>query len=195
MKGKLLALRRVAGDPVEMSDIALLAACGVGDGAALGALFDRHRSAVQRFLARLADQRDTDDLVQETFLQVNRSAVRFRGGSSVKTWILGIAVNVSRHHRRAEARRNSATTSFVGQSQGAPMTPDEATRKREFAVHLQHALAELPRDLREAFVMCDLEEVPGAEAAAVLGVREGTLWWRLSEARKTLRAALEGMSP
>ena len=92
MKGKLLALRRVAGDPAEMSDVALLAACAVGDSAALGALFDRHRSAVQRFLARLADQRDTDDLVQETFLQVNRSADRFRGRSSVKTWILGIAV-------------------------------------------------------------------------------------------------------
>ena len=77
----------------------------------------------------------------------------------------------------------------------ADWTPDEATRKREFALHLQRALAELPRGLREAFVMCDLEEVPGVEAAAVLGVREGTLWWRLSEARKTLRAALEGMSP
>ncbi len=195
MKGKLLALRRVAGDPVEMSDVALLAACAVGDSAALGALFDRHRTAVQRFLARLADQRDTDDLVQETFLQVNRSADRFRGRSSVKTWILGIAVNVSRRHRRTEARRHSATTSFVGQPQPSPMTPDEATRKRQFAVHLQRALAELPCDLREAFVMCDLEGVPGAEAAAVLGVREGTLWWRLSEARKTLRAALEGMSP
>ncbi len=195
MKGKLLALRRVAGDPVEMSDTALLAACAVGDGAALGALFDRHRSAVQRFLARLADQRDTDDLVQETFLQVNRSADRFRGGSSVKTWILGIAVNVSRHHRRAEVRRNSATTTFIGQPQPSPITPDEATRKREFAMHLQRALVELPHDLRVAFVMCDLEEVPGVEAAAVLAVREGTLWWRLSEARKALRAALEGMSP
>jgi RNA polymerase sigma-70 factor (ECF subfamily) len=197
MKGKLIALRRVTGEPSEMSDVALLAACAVGETAALGALFDRHRTMVHRFLARLAgaDQRNTDDLVQETFLQVNRSAARFRGRSAVRTWMLGIAVNVSRRHGRSEARRRAATTDFIGQPQRSPMTPDETARKRQFAQHLQRALAGLPQDLREAFVMCDLEEIAGAEAATALGIRQGTLWWRLSEARKALRTALEGMTP
>jgi RNA polymerase sigma-70 factor (ECF subfamily) len=197
MKGKLLALRRVSGEPSEMSDVALLAACAVGETAALGALFDRHRMMVHRFLARLAgaDQGNTDDLVQETFLQVNRSAARFRGRSAVRTWMLGIAVNVSRRHARSETRRRTATTNFIGQPQRSPVTPDETARKRQFAQHLQRALAELPQDLREAFVMCDLEEIAGAEAATALGIRQGTLWWRLSEARKALRTALEGMTP
>lgn len=197
MKGKVLALRRITGSPSEMSDVALIAACAVGDTAALGALFDRHRAVVHRFLARLAgaDQRHTDDLVQETFLQVHRSAARYRGRAAVRTWMLGIAVNVARRHGRTEARRRTATTSFSDQPRHAAPTPDEAARTREFVQHLERALAALPRELREAFVICDLEQIAGAEAASALGIREGTLWWRLSEARKALRGALEGMAP
>ncbi|MEO7732954.1 MAG: RNA polymerase sigma factor [Kofleriaceae bacterium] len=197
MRGKLLALRRATGAPAEMSDVALLAACAVGEATALGAMFDRHRATVQRLLARLAgaDQHCTDDLVQETFLQVQRSAARFAGRSSVKTWILGIAANLARHHRRTEARRRTASTEFITQPQRAPTTPHELACKHQFVAQLQHALAALPHEQREVFVMCDLEDVSGAEAAAVLGIREGTLWWRLSEARKALRAALEGMTP
>lgn len=196
MKGKLLALHRVRGEPAEMSDAALVAACAAGDTAALGALFDRHRAMVHRFLTRLAGaDRDTDDLVQETFLQVHRSAARFGGRASVKTWLLGIAVNVSRRHRRTEGRRRTATSDLGRQPQRPSSAPDEATHNRQLVAHLLGALAALPPELREAFVMCDLEEVPGAEAAAVLGIRPGTLWWRLSEARRALREALDGMAP
>jgi RNA polymerase sigma-70 factor, ECF subfamily len=194
MSGKLVALRRVQGDPVEMSDAALLAACGVGDSAALGALFDRHRASVQRFLSRMAhvEQRNVDDLVQETFLQVHRSAKKFAEKSTVKTWIIGIAVNVARHHARSEMRRRKATSNFVSQPQLAVVMPTETTLQAQFVAKLQQGLAELPPELREVFVLCDLEEIPGAEAAHLLNVRQGTLWWRLSEARKRLRTVMQG---
>ena len=73
----------------------------------------------------------------------------------------------------------------------------QAAAKRSVAIALRNRWRrqQLAPDLREVFVMCDLEEVPGAEAATALGLREGTLWWRLSEARKALRKALEGMTP
>ena len=57
------------------------------------------------------------------------------------------------------------------------------------------ALDDLPHDLREAFVMCDLEEVAGVDVARALGVREGTLWRRLHEARRALRCALTEKAP
>jgi RNA polymerase sigma-70 factor (ECF subfamily) len=57
---------------------------------------------------------------------------------------------------------------------------------------LKAAMEGLPHDLREVFVMCDLEEIRGVDAARVLDIREGTLWRRLHEARKALREALEG---
>jgi RNA polymerase sigma-70 factor (ECF subfamily) len=86
-------------EPTEaLSDAALVAACGAGDTEALGALFDRRQGDVRRFLFRLAgtDARDLDDLVQMTFLEALRASARFRGGSTVKTWLFGIAANIVR---------------------------------------------------------------------------------------------------
>lgn len=197
VRGKLVALRRAAGKPCEMSDEALLAACAVGDAPALGALFDRHRAAVHRYISRLAGTgaRDIDDLVQQTFVAVPRTAPKFGGRSSVRTWIFGIASNVVRHHVRAEIRRRAATTRYADQPSVVPSGPHEVARRRQLFASLERALVELPLPQREAFVLCDLEEVPGADAARTLGIREGTLWWRLAEARKALRRALEGMEP
>jgi len=193
VKGKLLPLRRVAGDAAEMSDDALLAASAVGESAALGALFDRYHARIHRFLGRLSgtDRRDLDDLVQATFLEVRRSAARFGGRASVKTWIFGIAVNVVRHHVRGEMRRRAMNQRFAELPAGLAAAPDTDAEQRQLLARVAAALAELPHDLKVALVMCDLEDIPGAEAARVLGVREGTLWRRLHEARKRLRAAVK----
>jgi RNA polymerase sigma-70 factor (ECF subfamily) len=193
--GKLLPLRRDAPAPeAAISDAALLAACAVGDGAALGALFDRHQRSVARFIGRLArpGTGELADLVQTTFIEVNRAAAAFKGKSTVRTWIFGIAANVVRHHVRGEMRRRALlaeVTSRVPPNGGAP---DEAAVHRQLLRRLHDALHALPPALRETFVLCELEEVPGAEAARALGVREGTLWWRLHEARRRLRAAVDG---
>ena len=56
---------------------------------------------------------------------------------------------------------------------------------------MQSVLASLPHDLRVVFVMCELEEVSGAEAARVLNLRQGTLYRRLHDARRKLRYALD----
>src|SRR5262245_54267609 len=86
MAARLLAFRRAEGVVTEMSDEALLAACAVGDTAALGVLYDRHQASVRRFLARLRGARaaELDDLVQATFIEVWRSSPRFRRRSAVK---------------------------------------------------------------------------------------------------------------
>lgn len=180
-----------------MSDEALLAACAVGDAPSLGALFDRHRAAVHRYVSRLTgtDARDLDDLVQQTFVEVPRSAPRYSGRATVRTWILGIASNVVRHHVRAEARRRAATTRYADQPHAVPSGPHDLARRQQLLAKLEDALMDLPLTQREVFVLCDLEGVPGAEAARALEIREGTLWWRLAEARKALRRALEGMAP
>ena len=69
--------------------------------------------------------------------------------------------------------------------------PDEALQRAQALQRLAAAVEELPHDLRAAYVLCDLEELPGVEAARVLGVRAGTLWRRLHEARRALRDAIE----
>ena len=98
MTAKIVPLRRPAAERVaEVPDTALLDACAVGDGSALGALFDRHHVAVERFVGRLSycDADELADLVQNTFIEVGRSARSFKGKSSVKTWIFSIAATLA----------------------------------------------------------------------------------------------------
>jgi RNA polymerase sigma-70 factor, ECF subfamily len=193
---KLVPLRRVAGDIAEMSDEALLAACATGDAPALGALFDRFHLAVYRFAGRLpmTDDLARDDLVQSTFLEVRRAALSFRGTSSVKTWILGVAANVARHMLRAERRRRVHQARYLERITAAPELLDAQLERRKLLARIAEALAQLPRDQQIAFILCDLEQLPGVEVARVLEIPEGTLWRRLHTARKAMREAIERAS-
>ena len=198
MTERLIALRpfhngrpvRITGE--QLSDEALLAACATGDAVALGALFDRFHDAVYRFASRLArtDELARDDLVQATFLEVCRSAHAFRGTSSVKTWILGIAANLARHAVRSEQRRRVHQAKYLERLGAAPARPDAQIDRRKLFGRIAEALAELPREQQVAFILCDLEQLAGAEVARVLEIPEGTLWRRLHTARKSMRAAL-----
>ncbi len=176
----------------EISDEALLASCGVGDSAALGALFDRHHEAVYRLISRLlhAEPAETDDLVQMTFLEAWRAAPKFSGRGSVKSFLYGIAANTVRHHFRSTRRRRNAHAAIPEPSPSH--RPDETALRAQQIERLSRALDELPHDLRAAYVLCDLEDLPGVEAAQVLGCRAGTLWRRLHDARRALRDAIDG---
>jgi len=176
----------------EISDEALLAACGVGDSAALGALFDRHHEAVYRLVSRLlrGEPAETDDLVQTTFLEAWKSAATYGGRGSVKSFLFGIAANTARRHFRSTARRRAAYADWPEPLPGG--TPDDAAVRTQQLARLAAALDDLPLDLRTAYVLCDLEDLPGVEAARVLGIRAGTLWRRLHEARRALRDAIDG---
>lgn len=176
-----------------MSDQALLAACATGDMAALDALFERFHIPLYRFLGRLLshDRPACDDLVQATFLEVRRVARAFRGTSSVKTWILGIGSNVARHQVRSERRRSARQHHYAEGLSAISVRPDEQFEQRELLQQAARALGDLPHHQRVAFVLCDLEQVPGVDVARALGVPEGTIWRRLHVARKAVRAALE----
>ncbi|MFT3697607.1 MAG: RNA polymerase sigma factor [Kofleriaceae bacterium] len=190
--GQVVPLRRHDAR-VELSDEALLAACGVGDSAALGALFDRHHVAVHRLVSRLlrSEASEIDDLVQTTFMEAWRSAKKYSGGGAVKSWIYGIAANLVRHYVRGSKRRRDAYAR-VPEPVEIPAGPRDSALRAQQLDRLAAALEKLPHDLRTAYVLCDLEEVPGIEAARILDVRPGTLWRRLHDARHALRAAIDG---
>jgi RNA polymerase sigma-70 factor (ECF subfamily) len=197
--GQIVPLRRPprAGERrAELSDEALLAASGVGDSTALGALFDRHHEAIYRFVSRLlrTDPAEIDDLVQTTFLEAWRSAPRFTGRGSVKSFLFGVAANTVRHHLRNTRRRRSLLASWFSPTDRTSNddAPDAALARAQQVGRLAAALDQLPHDLRVVYVLCDLEDVPGVEAARMLDVRPGTLWRRLHDARRELRIAIDG---
>lgn len=191
MNAKVLPLRPP--DKVSMSVEGLIVACGEGDVAALGILYDRLQADVWRFLARVvgAQHPELDDLVQSTFIEVYKSASRFSGRSTPKVWVFGIANNLARRHGRDRARRKKAFETLQTLPEPTSRAIDQTTDERRQIARLAQAMDRLTHDQRVAFVMCDLEEVSGVDAARALGVRPGTLWRRLHDARKALRRALE----
>jgi RNA polymerase sigma-70 factor (ECF subfamily) len=190
--GKLLPFRRVEGRTEELSDRALVSALAEGDQAALGALYDRFQRDVYRFVARLAST-DADDFVQMTFLEAYRSAPRFRGEAAVKTWLFGIAANLVRNHHRGTQRKQRAHDSLQVMPRRPPTDPGEAITREQQRQCLARAIETLTPALREAYVLCVIEEVTGKEAAQALGVREASLYRRLTDARNAIRAAIEEM--
>jgi len=195
-EGKLLPFRRVSGSVDEISDRALVSAIADGDQAALGALYDRFHRDVFRFVDRLARfSNEADDLVQMTFLEAHRSAPRFRGDSAVKTWLFGIAANLVRVRFRSEARKRRAVDALQAIPRRPPTEPGDAMTREEQRRRLAAAIDALTPALREAYVLCIVEELSGKEAARALGIREASLWRRLSNARDSLRAAIEETQP
>ena len=131
---------------------------------------------------------DPDDLLR-SLVEAWRSARKYSGHGAVRSYLFGIAANTVRHHVRSAVRRRAALADVPAPA--AARAPDEVVMRAQQVSRLADALEELPHDLRAAYVMCDIEDVPGVEAARVLGVRAGTLWRRLHEARRALRDAIE----
>jgi RNA polymerase sigma-70 factor (ECF subfamily) len=192
--GKLLPFRRVSGGVDDISDRALVSAIADGDQTALGALYDRFHRDVFRFVDRLGRfSGDADDIVQMTFLEAHRSAPRFRGDATVKTWLFGIAANLVRVRFRSDARKRRAVDALQAIPRRPPTDPGDAMTREEQRRRIAAAIDSLTPALREAYVLCVLEELSGKQAAQALGIREASVWRRLSNARDAIRAAIEEM--
>jgi RNA polymerase sigma-70 factor (ECF subfamily) len=174
------------------SDEALIAACARQEPDALREIFRRHHAVVYRFVSRLigAGNPAVDDAVQLTFLTAWRRADSFSGRAAVRSWLFGIAANVARDHRRSERRRLNVFDVFKTRPAPEPPLIDDVVSRKQLVEKVMAALDDLPHDLRVAYVLCELEDVPGVDAARAVGVRPGTMWKRLHQARRRLREVL-----
>jgi RNA polymerase sigma-70 factor (ECF subfamily) len=171
----------------------LLARVADGQAQALGEVYDLHHEAVRAFAARLlGDAAIAEDLVHEVFVALPRAIRGFKGGSSLRSFLTGIAINHARHYVRGAVRRRAAVARLGAQpSAEGPETPERAAEQSLFLSALNRALDELPLEQRVAFVLCDVEERTSSEAAQITGAPEATMRTRLHHARKKLRSALE----
>jgi RNA polymerase sigma factor (sigma-70 family) len=171
-------------------DRALLARTSAGDREALTALYTRHRSAVFAYLLRLTpDQHLAEDLLQETFVAVWKSAASFAGRSTVKTWLIGIA------HRQAHNVLRRRSEPLVDEAELAALVaadpePEDAALAHATRAELLAAIAQLSLAHRETLALAFGQEMPAAEIAEALGIPIGTVRSRLRDAKRLLRAAL-----
>jgi RNA polymerase sigma-70 factor (ECF subfamily) len=162
-----------------------------GDLAALGKVYDEHHAAVRTFARRLIGEEAAEDLVHDTFLTLPKALRRWNGTGSLRTFIIGIAVNHARHHVRAASRRRLAMARFSEEPRAQPRSQEEQSQQRKLAELLLRALDTLSFDHRTTFVLCEVEDRPSPEVAQILGIPEATVRTRLFHARKQLRSWLE----
>jgi RNA polymerase sigma-70 factor (ECF subfamily) len=169
----------------------LVARLAAGDDAALREAYRQHHDSVRAFANRLINERDAaEDLVHEVFVALPRAVKRFRGQSSLRQFLISMAVNHARHHLRAAMRRRRAEQRLTHQPQPPAVTPDRIFERRQLGRALVAALDQLPIDQRVAFVLCEFEDRSSAEAAHIVGTSDGNVRLRLFHARRALRRLL-----
>jgi RNA polymerase sigma-70 factor (ECF subfamily) len=169
-----------------------LSALRRGDPRAVAEAYDEHHAAVRAFAQRLlGDPSVAEDLVHDVFVRLPKAISRFRGDSTLRTFLVSIAVNRARHFVRAASRQRAAMERMSHERPAPIEDPEQQVGRRELACALSRALEALPLDQRVAFVLCEVEQRGCAEAGAIMDVPEGTVKSRLFHARRKLREALE----
>ncbi|GAA5189093.1 RNA polymerase sigma factor SigM [Rugosimonospora acidiphila] len=171
-------------DPAVLDDGALLAAHVAGDPAAFGELVRRHRDRLWAVALRtLGDREEAADALQDAMISALRAADRFRGEAAVTTWLHRIVVNACLDRIR---RRQARPTVALADSDPVPTPAVDS----DTALDVRAALARLPEEQRLALILVDVEGYPVSEAAAILGVAEGTVKSRCARGRARLAALL-----
>lgn len=187
-------------DSIRTEESLLLDRVRQGDRDAAAALMQRNNRALWR-IARgiLRDDAEAEEVVQETYLRGLSAIDRFRGDSSLATWLARIVVNEAM--RRLERRRPSVPMEEWDETLGAdpgayalaaPSDPEQVAARAEIRRLVEHAIDRLPAPFRAVFIMRTIEQMTVEETAAALGIPPATVKTRLWRANLALRAALGG---
>lgn len=166
-------------------------------------LVQAHERMVYRVAYRfLSDETDAMDVTQEVFIRVHRSLGKFRGDSSLSTWIYTITANLSRNAIRS--RKNRAKVQILAPEEREGQTPfwDKVAdnhgglayrqaESRDLKGAIESSLQDLPPDYREAVILRDLEDLDYQEIAKVLETSVGTVKSRIARGRSILREKLK----
>ncbi|MEM6330440.1 MAG: RNA polymerase sigma factor, partial [Planctomycetota bacterium] len=173
------------------------AAARAGDRVALARLLRTLQDPVWRYcLSQLRNHADADDATQETARRVVASIGRFRGGSTAKTWVLGVALNVCRERRRDRTKHGDTTPAHE-----QPSTPEDRRRPDQMAIAAEEAgavhklLAGLPPRQGEAVVLRYFEQLSVQETADAMGCSVGAVKATLWQALRRLREQLQQPDP
>ena len=191
--------------PPEPTDEELLASYQQGEVGAFERLLRRHRGPLFTFLVRmLGDREKAEDLAQEAFLRIVKGAADWEQRAKFRTWLYTIARNLcvdqSRRDKFRRADSLDARTpgdgaeegpALVEQIAGGGPAPDRGAESTRLRPLLARALAALPAEQREVFVLREQAGVPFKEIAGMVGVNENTVKSRMRYALEGLRKQLE----
>jgi RNA polymerase sigma-70 factor, ECF subfamily len=182
-----------------MSDDAeQIAAARRGDRAAFADLVRAHQRRVYATaLHIMGNHSDADDVAQETFVKAYRHLAGFDGRSDLFTWLYRITVNTALNHMRSRKRgdvlaRSGEEEAVASGADDTQKTPREWVEIADRFQRVIKEIAELSPVLRVTLVLATVEQIPYKKIAEILDIPEGTVAWRVNEARKQLRDRLDG---
>lgn len=174
-----------------------------GDRSALERFVTMYQGQVYRICLRvLKNESEAEDMAQETFLRACKALPIFRQESGISTWLLKIALNVSRNRydylKRRQMAQHRSMSDFEGdhwqlKHSGKIENPEQHSMRDEAQVHLEIAFARLCADHRLLLNLRDAEELSYQEITEVTGLPEGTIKSKLHRARKQLAQNYEAL--
>lgn len=182
---------RVLASVDELDEEQLVALLIRRDQGAFVRIYREHAPLITRVLARMGvGQQDTEDLLQTTFTEAMSGVARFEGRSTIRGWLLGVALNQARNHIRGRVQARASAPQLASHGAAESPSAEEMLSGAQQLDRLQRALDRLPAIQREALVLCELGDLPAREVSSLLGVPAGTVWRRVHDAKASLRKAL-----
>ncbi|NOR62793.1 MAG: sigma-70 family RNA polymerase sigma factor [Rhodobacteraceae bacterium] len=170
---------------MEKSSENLAAEAGAGSAEAFGVLLERHYDLMYRVAYRtLGQQADAEDLVQEICAALPKKLQSFRSDAKFESWLYRVVVNAGRDLMR---KRGAQARAADGWGDVEVMQREAAVEKKESLSWLARAMQRLSPELRETVALVLGEEMTHAQAGKVLGLKEGSVSWRMNEVKKELR--------
>jgi RNA polymerase sigma-70 factor, ECF subfamily len=187
------------------SDVELMLRVKVGDHEAFRELIERHQRAVINVIHRaIGDVWEAEDLAQRVFIQVFRSAPRYKPTAKFTTWLFTITHNTILNEHRRRARHAAQSLDALEQPDDSneagvqiadkhAVDPSRAVAERELQERIHAAIQALPEAQRTAVILCRFEGLPYEQIAAVLHCSVSAVKSLLHRARQTLKEQLRGL--
>jgi RNA polymerase sigma-70 factor (ECF subfamily) len=176
---------------VEATDAAVVRRVLAGDVEAFAILVDRHHQRCLRLAGRLVgNTQDAEEVVQDAFIRAFRALGRYEEREQFGSWLTRILVNRCRTSASRSARR--AQTFVHDEAAANAAAARGSTDSRVWRAEIERALAALPAEQREAFVLKHIEELDYDAMARITGAGVSALKMRVKRACERLRMLLEG---
>jgi RNA polymerase sigma-70 factor (ECF subfamily) len=183
-------------------DAALMLRVKQGDAAAFTELVDKYKQPVMNLAYRtLHDATEAEDLAQNVFVQVYKSAARYQSTAKFSTWLFTIARNLCLNEIRRRSRHPADSLDAPrAEQEDQPLpqfedkktfSPPESLLQRELAQNIERALADLPENQRSALLLCRQEDLSYEEIAEVLGCSLSATKSLIHRGRETLKERLK----
>ena len=183
-------------------DAALMLRIKQGDGTAFAQLVDKYKQPVMNFIYRmLRDITEAEDLAQNVFLQVHKSAHRYEVSSKFSTWLFTIARNLCLNEIRRRTRHPAEPLETPHpEHEDQPLrqfedqktfSPPQSLLHGELERKIEQAVAELPENQRTAIMLCRQDELSYEDIASVLGCSLSATKSLIHRGRETLKQKLK----